>query len=87
MTQFASGIVNTKENLIKIQKVIDSDFKIIQSKFVGSNDKNMFIDGLGTMFKFIKEFRKDWWKDFYTDDMEQELIQNGLLNKEDKYDI
>jgi hypothetical protein len=47
----------------------------------------MFIDGLGTMFKFIKEFRKDWWKDFYTEDIEQELIQNGLLNKEDKYDI
>ena len=70
MTQFASGIVDTPENLIKIKKVIDSDFKIIQSNFVGSNDKNMFIDGLGTMFKFIKEFRKDWWKDFYVEEME-----------------
>jgi len=37
------------------------------------------------MFKFIKEFRKDWWKEFYTDEMEQELIQEGVLDANGNY--
>jgi hypothetical protein len=72
MTQFASAILDTPENLIKIQKVMHSDFKYTKRYFcgIGNDARNAPIDGLGIMFKFIKEFRKDWWKDFYTDNME-----------------
>jgi hypothetical protein len=89
MTQFASAIVDTPENLIKIQKVFEkSIFSEFKSKFCGigeSSNKTALIDNKGTMFKFIKEFRKDFWKDFYTDDMEKELIQEGLLDGNGKY--
>ena len=86
MTEFASGIADLPENLIKIQKVIDSkEFKQLQADFTGSNNINISIDGLGTMFKFIKEFRKDFWKEFYTDEMEKELIEEGKLDANGKY--
>ena len=87
MTQFASGYIDTPENLVRIQKVIDNkELKLLKQYFVGAyTPKNAFIDGMGTMFKFIKEFRKDWWKEFYTDEMEQELINEGVLDDSGKY--
>ena len=86
MTQYASAIVDTPENLVKMQKAIDSsEVRKLQKDFTGSNNINVFIDGLGTMFKFIKEFRKDWWKEFYTPEMEQELIEEGVLDANGKY--
>jgi len=87
MCEFASGYIDTPENLVKIQKVIDcKSMKSLKQYFVGAySPKNAFLDGLGTMFKFIKEFRKDWWKEFYTPEMEQELIEEGVLDANGKY--
>jgi len=87
MTQYASAIVDTPENLVRIQKVIDNkSMKSLKQYFVGAyTPKNAFIDGMGTMFKFIKEFRKDWWKEFYNPEMEQELIEEGVLDANGKY--
>ena len=85
MTQFAAGIVDTPENLIKIQKAINSPrFKRLKNDFcgIGNDAINGYIDAPGTMFKFIKTFRKDFWKEFYTEEMEQELIKEGKLDKE-----
>jgi len=84
MTQFASAIVDEPENLIRMQKALESkEFKELKGLFCGigpSNSRNAITDGLGTMFKFIKSFKKDFWKEFYTDEMEQELIKEGKLN-------
>ena len=86
MTQFACAIIDTPENLIKIQKVIGSKkTSLMQVSFTGSGDINAFVDNKGNMFKFIKEFRKDWWKEFYTPEMEQELIEEGVLDANGKY--
>lgn len=87
LTQFAAAIVDIPENLVKIQKVFNSNFKYIKGDFSGAGDNNLNspIDGLGTMFKFIKEFRKDFWKDFYTNEMEQELIKEGVLDTNGNY--
>jgi len=84
MTQFAAAIVDDPENLIKIQKALESkEFKELKGLFCGigpSNGRNAIIDAPGTMFKFIKSFKKDFWKEFYTGEMEQELIKEGKLN-------
>jgi len=65
LAQFAAGIVDEPENLVEIQQAIDSEkFRLLQQKFTGSSNIGISIDGLGTMYKFIKEFRKDWYKDF-----------------------
>jgi len=80
LTQFAHAIVDTPTNLIKIQKVLsDEKLQRILSSFVGRNDKAILVPN-GSNFNFIKEFRKDWWKEFYTDEMEQELIDEGKIN-------
>ena len=80
LTQFAYGIVDTPTNLIKMQKVLsDEKLQRILSSFVGRNDKAILVPN-GSNFNFIKEFRKDWWKEFYTEEMEQELIAEGKLN-------
>jgi len=81
MTQFCAGIVDTPENLKKIQKVIESDeFKLLKKYFCGTTQNpSAIIDAPGTMFKFIKEFKKDFWKEFYTKEMEKELIEEGKL--------
>jgi len=68
MTQFASAIVDTPENLKKMKEVLESDeFKILKSHFCclgNSTNKCAIIDTPGTMFKFIKMFKKDFWKEF-----------------------
>jgi len=80
MTQFAYGIIDTPDNLIKIQKVVDSpETQSVIMSFAGLKDKRI-VDPNGNTIKFIQEFRKDWWKEFYTDEMEQELIAEGKLN-------
>jgi len=83
MTQFSAAIVDTPENLVKIQKVIETDnFRALKGVFCGigpSSSKNAIIDNRGTMFKVIKEFKKDFWKEFYTEEMEKELIEEGRL--------
>ena len=87
MTQFCAGYVDKPENLIKIQKVVEAIFPKLKASFggIGGTNLNAVIDAQGTMFKFIKEFRKDWWKEFYTDEMEQELIEEGVLDANGKY--
>lgn len=85
LTQFAFGLVDTPENLVKISKVLeDEDFQKLTSSFVGRDDKAILVPNGGDI-KFIKEFRKDFWKEFYTPEMEQELIQEGLLNSKGEY--
>jgi len=67
MSEYAAAIVDTPENLIKIQKVIESrKFKDLKKHFVGTGRDayNSITDGLGTMFKFLKTFKKDFWKGF-----------------------
>ena len=88
MSQFSFGIVDSNENLYKISKALNSnEFKKLKGYFTGSGTdaKNAIIDGIGTMIKFIKEFRKDFWKEFYTKEMEQELIDEGVLNEKGEY--
>lgn len=82
MTQFAFAIIDTSENLVRIQKALESkEAKLLKRYFFGAiTPVNAYIDGLGNMLKAMKEFRKDFWKDFYTDEMEQELIAEGKLN-------
>lgn len=67
LSQYAAAIVDTKENLIEIKKVIDSDkFKKLKAYFLGvvSQNTNAAIDATGNMFKIIREFKKDFWKEF-----------------------
>jgi len=81
MSEFAGAIVDTPENLLKIEKAINHpEFKKLKLYFTGAIvPVNGYIDGMGKMFKFIREFRKDFWKEFYTDEMEQELTKEGKL--------
>jgi len=67
MTEFACAIVDTPENLIQIQKVLESKIMLdLKIQFLGATTTpyKSFLDGLGHMVKFLKEFRKDFWKDF-----------------------
>jgi hypothetical protein len=67
LSQYAAAIVDTKENLIEIKKVIDSDkFKKLKAYFLGvvSQNTNAAIDATGNMFKIIREFKKDFWREF-----------------------
>ena len=85
MTQFAAGIIDEPENHIKIQKALYNPiFRSLKNSFlgIGSDAKEAITDGLGHMNKFIQTFRKDFWKEFYTEEMEQELIDEGKLDKE-----
>jgi len=88
MTQFAAGIVDAPENLIRMQKALyNPKFRCLKNEFlgIGNDAREALTDGLGHMFKFLKEFRKDFWKEFYTPEMEQELINEGKLDEEGKY--
>jgi len=67
LTQYAFGIVDSPENLIKIQKVLE-DYNI-RRKFhmmVGIQVAG-YGDGVKSIAIIIKEFRKDFWKDFIND--------------------
>jgi len=77
MSQWVAGFSDSPENLIKIQKVVDTVFPKLKASFggIGGTNLNAVIDAQGTMFKFIKEFKKDWWKEFCTDETEQVLIK------------
>jgi hypothetical protein len=61
MTQFAFGIIDTEENLIKIEKVITSDIfqKINLMTKYGATQGNPLVYP-----KILSTFRKDFWKDF-----------------------
>lgn len=66
LSQYTAAIVDDEENLYKIKQVIDSDkFKKLKSYFLGvvSQNVNAPIDALGNMFKVIREFKKDFWKE------------------------
>lgn len=77
---FGFAIIDTVDNLYRIQKVIDSpELQTISHILIGNLHRNAACDGIGTMFKFMKEFRRDFWKEFYTFDMEQELIKEGKI--------
>ena len=83
MSQFAQAIVDKPDNLIRIQKVMETDkMRELKTLFcgLGNVNRNAIIDAQGNMFKFIAEFRKDFWKEFYTDEMEQELIKEGKID-------
>ena len=83
MCEFAFGILDTPLNLLKIQKAISSEkFKKLKMFFIGAPMSNSATDYHGHMIKFLKEFKKDFWKEFYTPEMEQELITEGKLDKE-----
>ena len=82
MSQFASGLIDEPINLIKIKKVLETEeFINLKYKLCGINNKSCIIDNFGTMFKFLKEFKHDFWKEFYTEEMEQELINENILDK------
>lgn len=81
VTQFGAAIIDKSENLPLIQKALDSEkWKKFQADVTGSNRDKCIIDNNGSMIKFLRTFRKDFWKEFYTDEMEQELIAEGKLN-------
>jgi len=88
LSQFAVGIVDTIENLHRIKCVLETpEFKKLKDDFLGITGLNTsaIIDNKGNMFKFIKEFRKDFWKEFYTEEMQQELIDTGVLDDNGNY--
>jgi hypothetical protein len=61
MTQFAYGIVDTVENLVKIKKVITSkDFQKVNlaTKYVATAGNPLVYP------KILKTFRKNFWKEF-----------------------
>lgn len=65
MTQYACAIVDTPDNLVKIQQAVETEnFRKLEGYFCGDVDRNAIIDVKGVMFKFMKEFRKDFWKDW-----------------------
>jgi len=67
LSQYTAAIVDDEENLLKIKKVVDSEeFKKLKSYFLGvvSQNVNASIDAPGNMFKVIREFKKDFWKEF-----------------------
>jgi len=79
---YGIGLVDTVDNLIQMKKVLESDeFKELTTKWVGGNDvsNKHILDGLNFTSKIMSEFRKDFWKEFYTDEMEQELIAEGVF--------
>lgn len=85
LSEYSYGLVDTKENLVKIQKVFeDINFRKEIHKMNGIS-VNGYGDGIKSLYTIIKEFRKDFWKDFYTDEMEQELIQEGKLNSDGSF--
>jgi hypothetical protein len=89
LSNYSLAIIDTPDNLVKIQKAIENpDFKRLKNSFGGfspSNNQNAHIDAKGRMRKFLQEFRKDFWKDFYTPEMEQELIDEGVLDASGTY--
>ena len=88
LSQFVVGIVDTIENLHRIKCVLETpEFKKLKDDFLGITGLNTsaIIDNKGNMFKFIKEFRKDFWKEFYTEEMQQELIDTGVLDDNGNY--
>ena len=75
------GLIDEPINLVKIKKVIDSkEFISAVTPMVGING-NRLVEPTGHMFKFLKEFKHDFWKEFYTEEMEQELINENILDK------
>jgi len=72
MSEYAAGIDDSIDNLKEIKKVIDSDFfKQLKGFFLGvvSQNRNAAIDAPGNMYKFIREFKKDFWKEFTEDEL------------------
>lgn len=72
MSQFAAAITDTVDNLIKMKSVLESEqFKILKDHFTGDggNNKGAIIDSNGTMFKFIRQFKKDFWKEINIEPM------------------
>ena len=70
LTQFAYGVVDTKENLVKIQKVLECPkFRAEIQKMNGINVKG-YGDGMKSLATILKEFRKDFWKEFYETEIE-----------------
>jgi len=85
VTEFGYGLVDTKENLPKILKVLKYDkFNKLLNSFAGLT-ANRLIDPNGIKGKILSTFRKDFWKDFYTNKMEQELIDEGVLDTNGNY--
>lgn len=67
LSQYAGAIVDAEAVLVNIKKALDSDkFKELKSYFLGvvKQNRNACIDAPGGMFKIIKEFKKDFWKEF-----------------------
>ena len=63
LAQFSYGLVDTVETLPKIQKILDNPlFQKLMTSFIGRTDKNV-AEPHGSSMKFMKEFRKDFWKD------------------------
>ncbi len=85
LSQFAFGYLDTNANLVKIQKVLASpNTHNLLMSMAGHSEKRL-VDPRGITIKFLKEFKKDWWKEFYTNEMEQELIGEGVLDANGKY--
>jgi len=64
MTQFAFGIVDTPENLIKIKKVLQSD------RFSEITKSTKYVATAGNPLvypKILKTFRKNFWEEFIND--------------------
>lgn len=83
LCQFAVGIVDTPDNLKRIQLALASpEATDLKLHFFGATTtpRKAFIDGLGHMFKAMVDFRKDFWKEYYTEEMEQQLITSGEIN-------
>ena len=84
MTEYAGAIVDTTSNLKEIQKVVDSDnFKQLKGYFLGivSQNRNASIDATRHMFKYIKLFKKDFWKEFES----IKLMTENKIVKIEKY--
>ena len=62
---YSAAIVDTPETLKMIQKTLDTpEFRYLTARFVGDKEPGPIIDRRGQMFKFLKLFKRDFWKEF-----------------------
>jgi len=75
-------IKDTPARLYKMQKVLDEsqEFRLLLSEISGSNDKRT-LDPKRCSRSYIFEFSKSFWEDFYTVEMNKELVKTGKINE------
>ncbi len=64
LCQYAYGIVGNEKYLKNVLKAMESkEFLELRKSFVGDTGP-VIMDGMGIFYMFLREFKKEFWKDF-----------------------